>query len=381
MGHIRTKTLGTGKKAYLARWIDPATGKERTKQFSLKKDAQYHIDRVEGAKAEGLYIDPARAEITVREYFDSWYATLMTRDLTKVNVKSNMENHVLPLIGHRKLATIRRSDVQGIVAACKEKGLKGSTIKVVMDKVKALFKAAVLDRRLPSTPYVNIQLPDRTVGKVVIPTVKQIRAVAAALPERYKAMPIIAAGTGLRVSELTGLQVDAIDFDARTLTVPERDAQLAYYDGRTEPHLAPPKTKASARTVPLSDTVIAAIQVHLDAGHDGKVNLPDQDGNPGMRHMMFVSPTGKAFIRNSAGRIMRLATAGMNLPPRASWHWFRHFYASALIAAGEDPKTIQGRMGHGSITETFDTYGHLFPDTEDRSRRAIDDAFGEDDES
>lgn len=53
----------------------------------------------------------------------------------------------------------------------------------------------------------------------------------------------------------------------------------------------------------------------------------------------------------------------------------RTFYASTLIAANLNPKVIQARLGHATITETMDTYGHLFPDAEDLGRGAIDAIF------
>ena len=40
-----------------------------------------------------------------------------------------------------------------------------------------------------------------------------------------------------------------------------------------------------------------------------------------------------------------------------------------------NPKVIQARLGHATITETMDTYGHLFPDAEDLGRGAIDAIF------
>jgi integrase len=46
--------------------------------------------------------------------------------------------------------------------------------------------------------------------------------------------------------------------------------------------------------------------------------------------------------------------------------------ALTLIAANLNPKVIQARLGHATITETMDTYGHLFPDAEDLGRGAID---------
>ena len=66
-------------------------------------------------------------------------------------------------------------------------------------------------------------------------------------------------------------------------------------------------------------------------------------------------------------------TAG--LPAALTFHDLRHFYASALIRFGESPKTIQEALGHASAKETWDTYEHLWPDSKDRARAAIDMAF------
>jgi len=51
-------------------------------------------------------------------------------------------------------------------------------------------------------------------------------------------------------------------------------------------------------------------------------------------------------------------------------------YASLLIRHGESVKTVQARLGHASATETLDTYAHLWPDSEDRTREAVDSMLG-----
>ena len=94
------------------------------------------------------------------------------------------------------------------------------------------------------------------------------------------------------------------NFLRRVVTV---DRQLVTVVGR-EPFLAPPKTSASVRTVPLPQAV-------LDA---------------------------------------------------------RHFYASLLIRHGESVKVVQARLGHASAAETLDTYSHLWPDSDDRTRATVD---------
>ena len=58
------------------------------------------------------------------------------------------------------------------------------------------------------------------------------------------------------------------------------------------------------------------------------------------------------------------------------FHELRHFYASLLIRHGESVKTVQRRLGHATAAETLDTYAHLWPDSDDRTREAIDSVLG-----
>ncbi len=59
-----------------------------------------------------------------------------------------------------------------------------------------------------------------------------------------------------------------------------------------------------------------------------------------------------------------------------TFHSLRHYYASLLIRHGESVKTVQARLGHASASETLDTYSHLWPDSDDRTRDAIDAVLG-----
>lgn len=58
--------------------------------------------------------------------------------------------------------------------------------------------------------------------------------------------------------------------------------------------------------------------------------------------------------------------------PGAHFHDLHHHYASVLIQAGISVKVVQARLGHATATETLDTYAHLWPADEDRTRAAID---------
>src|SRR5438270_9590921 len=87
------------------------------------------------------------------------------------------------------------------------------------------------------------------------------------------------------------------------------------------------------------------------------------------------SKAGHILGRGSISHPWQAAVKAACLPSGTGFHELRHFYASVLIAVNLSPKVIQARLGHATIGETMDTYGHLFPDSEDLGRGAVDDAL------
>jgi integrase len=56
-------------------------------------------------------------------------------------------------------------------------------------------------------------------------------------------------------------------------------------------------------------------------------------------------------------------------------HDLRHTAISLWIASGANPKVVQTKAGHASIKVTYDRYGHLFPDYDDRTTRHLEDLW------
>lgn len=94
--------------------------------------------------------------------------------------------------------------------------------------------------------------------------------------------------------------------------------------------------------------------------------------------LIFTSPTG-GFIRRStfSAKVWRPAVKAASLRPGTRLHDIRHYYASLLIRHGESVKTVQKRLGHATAQETLDTYGHLWPDSDDMTRAIASLAFQE----
>jgi len=91
---------------------------------------------------------------------------------------------------------------------------------------------------------------------------------------------------------------------------------------------------------------------------------------------MFADAAGLPVKRNTFGKTWRAAVDDAGLEKGLRLHDLRHAYASALIAAGESVKVIQSRMGHASAMVTLDVYGHMVPDSDDRTRAAVDAYLG-----
>lgn len=93
---------------------------------------------------------------------------------------------------------------------------------------------------------------------------------------------------------------------------------------------------------------------------------------------MFTAPRGGPLRRSVFGtEVWQPSARAAGLPTGTGFHGLRHYFASLLIRHGESVKTVQARLGHATAAETLDTYSHLWPDSEDRARAAVDDVLGD----
>jgi integrase len=262
---------------------------------------------------------------------------------------------VLPVFGRRSLGAIRRQDCRTFVAALAAQ-LSPATVGTVYAVLRALMQTAVDDGLVAANPCSRVPLP-RVEARVVEPLpAAAVVALAQAMPPRYAVTVWLGAGAGLREGEALGLTAARVDFLRRRILVEE---QMQGANGRA-PALAPLKTRASRRVVPVDDVVLQAITNHMQQWH------------PGLGGLLVTNRLGAPVRRSSFGECWRVAVEACGLPKGTRFHDLRHFYASALINAGLHPKAIQARLGHATIAETMDTYGHLFPDAEDHGRGALD---------
>ncbi len=244
-------------RPWRARYRD-AEGVEHARHFARKVEAQRWLDGVTAAVVTGAYVDPRAGRRTVREYGEEWRSSQVHRATTAAHVETMLRRHVYPALGARQLAAVRPSEVQVLIKRLSVE-LAPATVGVVHRILAGVFKAAVRDRLIASSPCEGTRLPRLVRARVEPLTLEAVEALARTMPPRLRALVTLAAGTGLRQGEAFGLTVDRVSFLRRTLTV---DRQLVLLPGR-EPYLAPPNTTASVRTVPLPSVVVDSLAAHL----------------------------------------------------------------------------------------------------------------------
>ncbi len=180
-----------------------------------------------------------------------------------------------PSLGHPGLAT----------HACSE-NLAPTYVRVVFANVSAVFEPPSTTASSPSNPCqaASVRLPKRDVRQIEPWTVEQVQAVIAALPDRYRATAVVAAGSGLRQGEVFGLRVIDVDFLRRRFHVQQ---QVKIVRSRLE--VDRPKN-GKVRTVPLPDAVAEALSEHL------RRYPPSDDG------LVFTSREHKPINRNHFNR-------------------------------------------------------------------------------
>ena len=343
-------------KPWRVRYRDP-DGVERNRSFERRIDAQRFLESVRSDVITGRYVDDRKGRTTFAEYVELWRPRQMHRPATEQHLDGHLRRHILPTLGTRPLGVIRKSELQAWV-----KGLSATlapaTVKVSSAWVGTILRAAVDDGYLAASPMRGIVLPKQQRAQVVPITTEQVHTLAEHIPARYRAVILVGAGTGLRQGELFGLTLDRVDFLARRLRV---DRQLVVVKGEG-PTLGPPKSEASFRSVPLADVVLETLAEHVRVF-------------PPVAGYVFGDERGRPVTRSRWGVIWRPAATVAGLDLGVGLHALRHYFASVLIASGQSVKAVQSVLGHASADETLNTYAHLWPDSDDRVRAALDDVF------
>ena len=352
-----------------------------------------------GTKALALYLNTGEIHqansISYADFIDQWYEMYVAVNLrvsTQRKYRGMIKKHLKPALGHFKVQSIKPATLQNFINSYKEKGYSHQTITHIYVMLKKSFEYAVEPLQyIHKNPMERVQKPKmdrkRTRERYVLNQDEWKQIITRFDADNKFHIPLmIGYHTGLRIGETLGLTWDCIDFEKGTLTV---NKQLLAYKAKDEPRkwtLAPPKTNASNRTIPIGKTLLNALKKeHLKQKQNKLMYgeyykkytaieiLPNlfeitlnHDGNNDL-DLICVHEDGRFMHWDGMRYCFRVIQE--NLKIRFEYHALRHTHATMLVASGANIKSVQKRLGHEKIETTLQTYAH---DTEATNNEAVD---------
>ena len=229
-------------------------------------------------------------------------------------------------------------------------GIAKPTIRLHFAAMRTFFRFLVERHGLADNPLKQVQLPKLDKKLPVVLNPKQIDALLTAplkmeksdkapkwMPKRDAAILELFYSSGLRLSELASLEVRAID--------PYNETVRVIGKGRKE------------RIVPVGSLALEAIQQYR---HAAVVNAGP----------LFINKSRKRLSVRSVWLSLKRYLDHAGIPSNISPHKLRHSFATHMLDAGADLRSVQSLLGHASLSTT-QIYTHV---TVERLKRAYDDA-------
>jgi len=354
MASIRSSTSGT----HQVRYRDP-NGRQRARNFTRKTDATRFAAAVETDKSRGDWLDPRLGKVTFADWADEWLGQLShLKPKTRLDYEVNLRRHVLPVLGELPVGSIDRPMMKTFTSDLTAGGAGPDVVRIAAQVARHVLAVAVDAGALKANPASALRLVRQRKSEMLFLRPEEVQALAEAITPPYGALIRFAAYTGLRAGEIGALRVKRIDFRRGRVEVAESVSDVA-----GQLIVGPTKTYAN-RHVPMPPRLLDELSTHLGQRRNDREELVFTSSQGGqLRHGNFYKTKFKPAVR-AAG-----------LPDGLRFHDLRHTYAAFCIASTADPYAVMRRMGHSSITVTYDTYGHLFPERDAEVTDALEAMF------
>jgi integrase len=325
---------------------DPATGK-RVPSARRGQGMRYRARYKDAAGKEvtGTYVDPKTARTTVADWCETWLAGYATRRPRTVRQARVHVAQTTTAFGPMPLSAVRPSSVRSWTVELKAAGLADSYVYALHSRLSQVMSDAVHDGLLARNPCSRRTSPGAGGQRPYVATTEQVWALHDAVADHLRPAVLLGAFVGLRTAEVVGLRVWDVDF-MRGVVRPVQQG-----DGE------PLKSETSRTPLPIPQEL--------------SVQLSAAVARWGGDHVV-TDGAGRQTSTWAIERAIRSARPKVpGLPEAFRFHDLRHYLASLLIGSGLDVKVVQHRLRHGSAKTTLDTYGHLWPDSDESARAAV----------
>ena len=326
------RNLPSGR--WQARYRDPAGSRHNAPTtFATKTSAQRWLSATETDLVRGDWHDPTLGDMALAEWADRWLAIKIptVRPATAVQYETLVRRHIVARLGDTDVGDLTTLDVQDWLAGLHGGHLSPNSVAKCYRLLKQLLDGAVDAGLVRANPCRLRGAGTERGDQMRVASPEEVQALVDVVDDRWKALVLTAAYSGLRWGELTGLRRRSISPDAVTITV---TGQLSEIKNQIELD-APPKTGAGRRSVALPGLVAAVLLEHLD-----------RFAGPGPSALVFTSPEGDPLRRNNfRRRVWYPAVHAVGLDG-LRFHDLRHTGATLAASTGAPLRTLMARLGH-----------------------------------
>jgi len=320
--------------------------------FVTRKEAVQFAEEQEALERRERNTRPSDMSMTLREFVvEIWGPTLDVEKQTKIDYENNYNSHIDPVFGDLAMSSITPAEIKKWRVKMKNEvastgyRLSPSYVEKITNLLGQILRSAIDNDKIYVNPMTKVKRKKLKHKKQVVPLeISLVQALADGFASRWKPIIWIGFFTGMRPSEILGLTWDRLDFDREVITV---DRQIGRY--RDEIFADYLKTSKSYRVIPFPPGLQRILIEHKELHGLGPKNL------------IFSNRSGGVWRYKDAADMFRGIARPLGIKKGDGLHQLRHTFVSMLIRLNTSAKVIQEWVGHESILETMDTYGHLFP--------------------
>ena len=298
-------------------------------------------------------------EIYLREY-----AKNELKEVTSYNYRRDLEIHMLPVFGNKKIKDITTPALTAFFTGMDKSSETTRKLKTVMSSV---FTYGVNQGYIKTNPcYGALYKKDPSKAKKVKFLDKgQCQKLMSATSEysTFNTIIQLLLLTGMRIGECLALRWSDISFDDNIIFV---NNTLSYADDKW--FLSIPKTETSMRTIKLSTYSKELLLRHKREQDKLKETVGDAWVHP---DIVFTSAIGNYYCRSFTNKQLKKILVDNDLPA-LSVHALRHSNASLMINNGFDVKAISEHLGHCNTAITSDIYTHIFKEYKAKMAESIE---------
>ncbi|MFY9503770.1 MAG: site-specific integrase [Dethiobacteria bacterium] len=342
---------------------DPETGRQKRKYFygRTRKEVQDKLIKIIPKVQTGTYREPTK--ITVAEWFTTWLNVYMKpslRPTTWESYRYQVEGHIIPALGHLRLAQLQTAHIQRLYNKKlksgrldgRKGGLSPRSIKYIHTVIHSALEQAKKEGMIIINPAEATKLPKQEQKEIkYLDAAEAAIFLATAKESKHFAAFFLALNTGIRRGELLGLRWQDIDFKACQLTV---NQGLVRVTGKGL-IFQEPKTKLSNRVINLAPAVLQVLKEHK--AEQNEIRLLAGSAYNADLDLVFANELGEPICPRAFTRIFErvVKRAGLDV----TFHGLRHTFATIALEQGVDVKTIQETLGHHSAAFTMDVYSSV----------------------